>query len=79
MILLNAGEARMLGYVGSIIMSKDDVLRAAQAAPDAAIVAVHMDAINHMTLSRDELRDYVQQNDIEDRVLIPADGEILKF
>lgn len=78
-IVLNAAEARMKGFTGSIIMSKDDVLRAAQAAPDAAVVAVHMDAINHMTLSRDQLRDYVEQNGIKERVMIPADGEILTF
>lgn len=78
-IVLNTGEARMKGLTGSIIMSKDDVLHAAQAAPGATIVAVHMDAINHMTLSRADLRDYVEQNGIEDRVRIPADGEILTF
>lgn len=78
-IVLNAAEARLKGFTGSIIMSKDDVLRAAQAAPDATVVAVHMDAINHMNLSRDQLRDYVEQNGIEDRVRIPADGEILTF
>lgn len=78
-IVLNAAEARLKGFTGSIIMSKDDVLRAAQAAPDATVIAVHLDAINHMTLSRDQLRDYVEQNDIADRVQIPADGEILTF
>lgn len=78
-IILNAGEARMVGYAGSIIMSKDDVLRAHRAAPNATVVAVHMDAINHMTLNRKELREYVEQNGIQDRVLIPADGEMLKF
>lgn len=78
-IVLNTGEARMKGFTGSIIMSKDDVLHAAQAAPGATIVAVHMDAINHMTLSRADLRDYVTQSGIEDRVRIPADGEILTF
>lgn len=78
-IVLNTGEARMKGFTGSIIMSKDDVLHAAQAAPDATIVAVHMDAINHMTLSRSDLRDYVAQNGIEERVRIPADGETLTF
>ena len=60
-------------------MSKDDVLRASRVAPNATIIAVHMDAINHMTLSRKELREYVQQNGIRNRVLIPADGETLKF
>ncbi|MGV3654894.1 MAG: MBL fold metallo-hydrolase [Noviherbaspirillum sp.] len=78
-IILNAGEARLIGYTGAIIMSKDDVLRAYQAAPNATIVASHMDAINHMTLSRKDLREYVRQNGIEDRVRIPADGETLKF
>lgn len=78
-VILNAGEARLVGYTGSIIMSKDDVLRAYQAAPKATIVAVHMDAINHMTLSREQLREYVRQNGIQDRVRIPADGEILTF
>lgn len=78
-IILNAGDARMVGYTGSIIMGKDDVRHAAQAAPNATIVASHMDAINHMTLSRKELREHIQQHGIQDRVRIPADGEILKF
>ncbi|MDQ9169365.1 MBL fold metallo-hydrolase [Oxalobacteraceae bacterium R-40] len=78
-IVLNAGDARLVGYTGSIIMGKDDVLHAAQAAPSATIVASHMEAINHMTLSRKELREHIQQHGIQDRVRIPADGEILKF
>ncbi|NHZ63248.1 MBL fold metallo-hydrolase [Massilia genomosp. 1] len=78
-IILNAGDARMAGYTGSIIMGKDDVLHAYQAMPNATIIAVHMDAINHMTLSRKELRDHVKQHGIGDRVRIPSDGEIVKF
>jgi L-ascorbate metabolism protein UlaG (beta-lactamase superfamily) len=78
-IILNTGDARMVGYTGSIIMGKDDVLHAYQAMPNATIVATHMDAINHMSLSRKELREHVKQHGIGDRVRIPADGEILKF
>lgn len=78
-ILLNAGDARMIGFTGSIIMGKDDVLHAYQAMPNATIVATHMDAINHMTLSRKDLKEHVKQHGIQDRVRIPADGEILKF
>jgi L-ascorbate metabolism protein UlaG (beta-lactamase superfamily) len=78
-IVLNAGDARMAGVVGSIIMGKDDVLHAYQAMPNATIIATHMDAINHMTLSRKDLKDHVKQHGIQDRVRIPADGEILKF
>lgn len=78
-VVLNTGEARLLGFTGSIIMSKDDVLRAYQATTDAAIVTTHMDAINHMTLSREVLREYVGQNGLEDRVRVPADGETMTF
>ena len=78
-ILINAGDARMVGYAGSIIMGKDDVLHAYQAMPKATIIATHMDAINHMTLSRKDLRDHVKLHGIADRVRIPADGEVLQF
>lgn len=78
-ILMNAGDARMIGFTGSIIMGKDDVLRAYQLMPKATIIATHMDAINHMTLSRKELKEHVKQHGIQDRVRIPADGDILKF
>lgn len=78
-VVLNTGDARVLGFTGSIIMGRDDVLRAARAAPEAAIVATHMDAINHMTLSREVLRDYVRQNGLDGRVRVPADGESMAF
>lgn len=78
-IIINAGDARVPGFAGSIIMGKDDVLHAYQAMPKATIIASHMDAINHMTLSRKELREHVKQHGIGDRVRIPEDGEVLKF
>lgn len=78
-IVLNAGKAMMAGYKGSIIMGEEDVLRAAQTAKNAKIVAVHMDAINHMSLTREALRSYVKQHGIEGRVDIPEDGASLAF
>ncbi|BBI60846.1 hypothetical protein HSBAA_21520 [Vreelandella sulfidaeris] len=79
-IVLNAGAAEMTGFEGDpIIMGKEDTLRAHRAAPDATIIAVHMEAVNHMTLSRDELSDYVQEVGIQDHVSIPADGEVISF
>ncbi len=78
-IVLNAGKARMTGYEGAIIMGEEDVLRASQAAKNAKIVAVHMDAVNHMSLTREELRAYVKKQGIESRVDIPEDGASLAF
>lgn len=78
-IVINAGYAVMSDYEGSIIMGKEDVLRASKAAPDATIVATHMDAINHMAQNRKELGAYVKKNGIQDRVEIPEDGATVKF
>lgn len=78
-IVLNAGKAKMTGFEGAIIMGEEDVLRAAQTAKDAKIVAVHMDAVNHMSLSREELRNYVKKQGIESRVDIPEDGASLEY
>ena len=78
-IVLNAGKAKMTGFEGAIIMGEEDVLRAAQTAKDAKIVAVHMDAVNHMSLSREELRNYVKKQGIESRVDIPEDGAALEY
>ena len=78
-IVLNAGKAKMTGFEGAIIMGEEDVLRAAQTAKGAKIVAVHMDAVNHMSLSREELRNYVKKQGIESRVDIPEDGAALEY
>lgn len=79
-VILNTGAAEVTGFEGDpIIMGKADTLRVNRALPDATIIAVHMDAVNHMTLSREELANYAQAEGIEDSVLIPENGEVLSF
>lgn len=78
-IVLNTGNALVNGFKESIIMGREDTHRATQKAPDAKVVAVHMDAINHMSVTRVQLAEYVKDTGIQDKVLIPADGETLSF
>ena len=78
-IVLNTGDARVKGFDTGIIMGVDDTSRVHALAPKAKIVAVHMDAVNHMTVSRADLRRYVDEKAIQDSVLIPEDGETLTF
>src|SRR3546814_12794260 len=70
-VILNAGDARLPGFTGGIIMGKGDVLRAVQAAPGATIVTTHLAAINHITMSREALRDFVEigRESFRDRVI----------
>ncbi|WP_425915699.1 MBL fold metallo-hydrolase [Acinetobacter sp. TSRC1-2] len=78
-IVLNTGNALVNGFKESIIMGKEDTYRATQKAPNAKVVAVHMDAINHMSVTRAQLAEYTKAKDIQDKVLIPIDGETLSF
>lgn len=77
-VVLNAGAAQFL--TGSpITMDGVDIARVCATVPEAAIVAVHMDAINHCLLTREGLRADLTRRGLLNRVLIPADGESLSF
>ncbi|HEX8854975.1 MAG TPA: MBL fold metallo-hydrolase [Thermoleophilaceae bacterium] len=73
-IVLNAGAARFLEG-DTITMDAGDVATVARAAPDAFVMAVHMEAINHCLLTREELREALWQENLT--VAIPADGETI--
>ncbi|MBZ6424837.1 MAG: MBL fold metallo-hydrolase, partial [Staphylococcus aureus] len=47
--------------------------------PLAQIVVVHMEAVNHWHLSREELNEFINSNDLGNRVVVPNDGELLTF
>ncbi|AKI98742.1 L-ascorbate metabolism protein UlaG (beta-lactamase superfamily) [Archangium gephyra] len=79
-IILNTGYARVLGHDGSIIMGKEDLYRAYQAAPKATVMGTHMESVNHATQSREELRDYIAEKGLNpQRVLVPTDGQAYSF
>jgi L-ascorbate metabolism protein UlaG (beta-lactamase superfamily) len=77
-IILYCGDAQISG-LGSIIMNKEDVYEVFKAAPQAALIASHMDVVNHAALTRDELRSYSSKTGMAERLLIPADGETMIF
>ncbi|KER72393.1 MBL fold metallo-hydrolase [Burkholderia cepacia] len=73
-IILNSGDAQVPG-LGSIIMGKEDVYKVHQAAPQAMLFATHMEAVNHATLTRKELREFSAEKGMTGFLLIPEDGE----
>ena len=77
---MNTGDARFMFAPNSqIIMSKNDVVKLAQLNPKIKIIAVHMEAVNHCTVSREDIENIAKENNIQDRVFAPKDGEILTF
>ena len=78
-IIMNTGYAMINGFTGSLIMGTDDILRMYNAMPDSKIIAVHMDAVNHTTITSSQAREFVKDKALSNRVYIPREGEILKF
>ena len=70
-IVVNAGAAQFL-HGDPITMTAGDVVRVCRAAPQAQVIAVHMEAINHCLLTRAELAEQAQSAGA--RPVIPEDG-----
>jgi len=77
-IVVNGGDNQFLNS-GSLIMGKDDIYEVYKAAPDAKIVVCHMEAVNHYTLSREELKSFIEEKGMTSNVLVPDDGESCTF
>ncbi|MDZ5781904.1 MBL fold metallo-hydrolase [Marinococcus luteus] len=77
-IVVNAGD-NQFAEGGSLVMGKEDVYELQQAAPGAKIVAVHMEAVNHWTLSKEELQRFTEEKGISSNILVPDDGEAYRF
>ncbi|MED4155165.1 MBL fold metallo-hydrolase [Priestia aryabhattai] len=77
-IVVNGGDNQVPEF-GSLIMGKEDIYEVYKAAPDAKIIVVHMEAVNHWGLSREELKDFMKEKEMDSRVLVPDDGESYTF
>ncbi|MDE3156675.1 MAG: MBL fold metallo-hydrolase [Acidobacteriota bacterium] len=77
-IVLNAGAAEFIDS-DPITMDSDAVLRVAEMAPDATVIAVHMEAWNHCSLGRGRLGELVRQAGLSGRIKIPQDGQTLNL
>jgi L-ascorbate metabolism protein UlaG (beta-lactamase superfamily) len=73
-VVVNTGAARFLEG-DPITMTADDVIMTCQAAPNAQIVAVHMEAINHCLLTRADLAFQLEAARVIQQVAIPGDGD----
>ena len=71
-VVVNAGGARFTEGA-PITMTADDIAAVAMRAPEAQVVAVHLEALNHCPETRTEVRDRVPA------ALVPEDGETLEL
>lgn len=73
-IIVNAGGASFLSG-GPITMNEQDIVEVCHATPAASVIAVHMDTINHCHVTRELLKQRLEQEGLSGRVAVPLDGE----
>jgi L-ascorbate metabolism protein UlaG (beta-lactamase superfamily) len=65
---------------GPLVMDGEMVLDTLRVSGDATVVVTHLDAVDHATVSRADIRNLAAAGAISaDRLLIPEDGDILTF
>lgn len=67
----------VVGIEGGIIMGTQDVLSVHKAAPEALLIGSHMEAVNHCTVSRSQLRAFARNHGFADKLRTPGYGETL--
>ncbi|PKK88390.1 MAG: MBL fold metallo-hydrolase [Candidatus Wallbacteria bacterium HGW-Wallbacteria-1] len=82
-VILHSGGAGTETY-GTIIMDADQTIETAKLvlshSPDARIIAIHMESLDHCAVKRETLRTLADQAGIAaSSLLIPADGEELNL
>lgn len=81
-IIVHAGGAQMPidadGNMVKLVMDAEDTIQLAKLAPEATLIAIHMEALDHCPVTRKELREKANQAGISsDRLIIPDDGEMI--
>ena len=77
-VILNACAAQLKTY-GRLIMDDADVESVCRAAPNATVIASHMDTVAHASLTRKTLKAALEKRGLAGRVLMPDDGEEYSF
>lgn len=78
-VIVTNNCAAMLVDNGRLIMDDEDLYQVYKACPDAKIIASHMDNVPHATLTRKTLHQKLQEKGIDDKILIPDDGQSYVF
>jgi len=71
-IIVNCAAATV--PLGRLIMNLEDLQRVYEEAPDALIIASHLDSVNHATVSRADVRRWIDENGAT-HVLVPENGQ----
>jgi L-ascorbate metabolism protein UlaG (beta-lactamase superfamily) len=73
-IITNSGGAMFMGE-NRILMDAEETIAVAQKAPYAKVVAVHMEALDHCTVTREAMKSEAKKTGVE--IMVPDNGEMV--
>lgn len=63
-----------------IIMDAQQTVDLCKASPESKVMAIHLECLDHLTVTRSGLRKVADQNGVgSDQLLIPEDGDVMEF
>lgn len=71
-IVVNCCEATL--PLGRLIMNLSDVEAVCNKAPEALVIATHLDSVNHALLNSDDIKKYAQMKGLT-QICVPGNGE----
>lgn len=77
-VVLNGGD-NQFAFGGQVIMNKEDIFKVHQAIPQATLIISHMEGVNHFRLTKKDLKEFLKEKGIIDKVKVPEDGESYSF
>ncbi len=80
-IITNSGGAFIPGFEETpILMDEKETIKVAKEMPNSTIISVHLESLDHCTVTRKSLREMAMKECIDDnQLLIPKDGELIEF
>lgn len=79
-VIVTHSSGAKFGDSQPIVMDAAQTTAVCQAAPSAVVIAVHLESLDHGTVTRADLRTAVATQGIsDDRLRIPADGETVEI
>ncbi|REA60111.1 MBL fold metallo-hydrolase [Dyadobacter luteus] len=77
-VVLNGGDNQFV-FGGQVVMNKKDIYEVHKATPSATIIVSHMEGVNHNTLTRKDLKEFLSEKGLTDKVNVPEDGQSYIF
>lgn len=79
-IIISHSSGAKFGASDPIVMDAEQTVAICRLAPQATVIAVHMESLDHGTISRQDLRQLADDSGLRpEQLLIPADGQTFSF